>query len=309
MIDCAELMTLIPMVARVVPAVVVLIAIAPSAQQAPPAPITPPVIVAPAGAAAIEQRTPGTRAPATLVESFDGLGVGFTGPQGSVALRQPSDNSLAVGPDHVVQTVNTRMAIFTKNGKRFETTGRVLYGPVATNNVFRGFGGACEERNNGDAVVRYDQIADRWLIVMPLFSRAAPRPDQPGEWRAGERAYVSPPGRPEQPGPAVALFQPPAPNPDEPPAGSPPAAANAAGQKGPYSMCYALSVGPDPFGPYYRYEFLRPLPGLPAPGDLARWLLRADEHRRRGDSKARLRRRSRADARRRARDRAVPDRR
>jgi hypothetical protein len=31
-------------------------------------------------------------------------------------------------------------------------------------------------------------------------------------------------------------------------------------------MCYALSIGPDPFGPYYRYEFLRPLfPDYPRP--------------------------------------------
>ena len=65
------------------------------------------------------------------------------------------------------------MAIFTKKGKKFDTTGKVLYGPVATNTVFKGFGGNCEERNNGDAVVRYDQLADRWLIVMPLFSRGA----------------------------------------------------------------------------------------------------------------------------------------
>ena len=35
----------------------------------------------------------------------------------------------------------------------------MLYGPVNTNNVFRGFGGTCEARNNGDAVVRYDQLA------------------------------------------------------------------------------------------------------------------------------------------------------
>jgi len=31
-------------------------------------------------------------------------------------------------------------------------------------------------------------------------------------------------------------------------------------------MCYAISTGPDPFGPYYRYEFLRPLfPDYPRP--------------------------------------------
>src|SRR5262245_39670071 len=86
----------------------------------------------------VEQTTAGARAPAVIAAQFDGLGAGFDGPQGTATLRNPSDNSLAVGPDHVVQTVNSRMAIFTKKGKRFAETGRVLYGPVNTNNVFRG---------------------------------------------------------------------------------------------------------------------------------------------------------------------------
>ena len=31
-------------------------------------------------------------------------------------------------------------------------------------------------------------------------------------------------------------------------------------------MCYAISTGADPFGPYYRYEFIRPLfPDYPRP--------------------------------------------
>ena len=246
-------------------------------QQPPPAPIVPPVITAPAGSAAVEQTSQGEKPAASVVASFDGLGIGFSGPQGTATLRNPSDNSLAVGPDHIVQTVNSRMAIFTKRGKRFTETGTVLYGPVNTNNVFRGFGGMCESTNNGDAVVRYDQIARRWLIVMPIFRRAAERPDQPPVWTASERAHLSPPGRPNQPGPAVALYQPPAPPaPPAPaagqtpatPAGTPPGGRAQAGSppQGPYSMCYAVSVGPDPFGPYYRYEFLRPLfPDYPRP--------------------------------------------
>ena len=125
-----------------------------------------------AAGAAVEQTAPGTRDAAVLVASFDGLGVGFEGPHGPSPGRNPSDNSLAVGPDHIVQTVNSRMAIFTKKGKKFDTTGKVLYGAVPTNTVFAGFGGTCEARNNGDTVVRYDQLADRWLIVMPIFRRA-----------------------------------------------------------------------------------------------------------------------------------------
>jgi hypothetical protein len=224
----------------------------------------------PAGAA-VEQTSHGTAPAPELVASFDGLGVGFEGPHGPSTGGNPSDNSLAVGPDHIVQTVNTRMAIFTKQGRKFDTTGRVLYGAVPNNTVFKGFGGTCEARNNGDTVVRYDQLANRWLIVMPIFRRSAVRPDQPADWKPGPEVYLSPPGVSAQPGAASPLFvPPPAPPPD-------PAQAAPAGQrgqrgapppqeKGPYSMCYAVSATPDPLGPWYRYEFLRPLfPDYPRP--------------------------------------------
>jgi hypothetical protein len=221
--------------------------------------------------APLEQAAQGERPPAELVASFDGLGVGFEGPHGPSTGRNPSDNSLAVGPDHIVQTVNTRLAIFTKRGRRFDTTGRVLYGAVPTNTVFAGFGGTCEARNNGDAVVRYDQLANRWLIVMPIFRRAEARPDQPPVWAPGPDAYVAPPGVEGQPGPAAALFvPPPAPEPTAPEP-APSARARGAGggeppPTGPYSMCYAISTSPDPMGSYYRYEFLRPLfPDYPRP--------------------------------------------
>lgn len=141
----------------------------------------------------------------------------------------------------------------------FSKTGKVLYGPAPTNTVFKGFGGQCEARNNGDAVVRYDQLANRWLIVMPVFVRGPERPDQPPMWKGGASAYVSPPGRADQPGPAVPLAQSVA----EPPSRSSPPTARS---NGPYSMCYAISSGPDPLGSYYRYEFLRPLfPDYPRP--------------------------------------------
>src|SRR5260221_12735358 len=83
----------------------------------------------------VEQAAMGTGPASAMVATFDGLGVGFTGPQGTANLRNPSDNTIAVGPDHIVQIVNSRMAIFTKRGQRFDTTGRVLYGPVPTNNL------------------------------------------------------------------------------------------------------------------------------------------------------------------------------
>jgi hypothetical protein len=160
----------------------------------------------------VEQTSPGPRPPVPLTESFDGLGFGFVGPQGTSPQGNPSDNSIAVGPDHIVERVNTRTAVYTREGELFDDTGTVLFGAVTNNSIFAGFGGQCENRNSGDAVVRYDQLAGRWLFVQPVFQR--------------------PPGQPQ----------------------------------GPFSMCYAVSVGSDPLGPYYRYEFLRPLfPDYPRP--------------------------------------------
>jgi hypothetical protein len=244
----------------------------PDADQKPEEPAPLPVITD--AGASVEQTSQGRRPPATLVENFDGLGAGFGGSDKTTNFRNPSDNSLAVGPDHVVQIVNSRLAVYTKKGGRYEKSGTVLYGEVPTNTIFSGFGGVCEARNNGDAVVRYDQLAGRWLIVMPIFSRIAPGQFQengeapvPGIPAApGQRAV---PGQAAAPGPAVA---PPA-NPPQPP---PPAArgrSQGAGQpanqpppQGTFAMCYAVSVSADPLGAYYRYAFERTLfPDYPRP--------------------------------------------
>ena len=223
------------------------------------------------GAAAVEQATPGTKPPPDVVVKFDGLGAGVTGPQGTPALRNPSDNSLAVGPTHVMQMVNSRLAVFDKSGK-------VLYGPVPTNTVFRGFGGQCEVRNNGDAVVRYDQLADRWLIVMPVFVRGPVRSDQPSPWTgASSRPISVRQDERDQPGPAVGAFPPPHRSSRRGQAPPPDAAGTVLdvlrGQRRRRSAGPVLSLRvPAPA-----------VSRLSAAGDLARRLLRADQHGRRRD--------------------------
>ena len=174
----------------------------------PPAVLPPPP--APdigAAGAAVEQIAQGKRPAIPLSASFDGLGAGLSG-----GGRGGIDISLAVGPDHIFEILNGNLAVFSKRGKKYDTTGQLLYGPVPNNTVFTGFGVRCGVSNNADSVVRYDQTAERWLIVVPVFTRP---PDNP---------------------------------------------------QGPYAMCYAVSATPDPLGPYYRYEFQRPLfPDYPRP--------------------------------------------
>src|SRR5712691_11132411 len=228
-------------------------------------PPTPPPTLSPAGTA-VEQTSQGTRPAVPLLESFDGLGVGFEGPQGTTKFRNPSDNSLAVGPDHIVQIVNSRIAIYTKRAKKYHKSGIVLYGEAATKSVWTGFGGVCEARNNGDAVVRYDQLAGRWLIVMPIFSRIGPG-EFPGE--AGQAgAKPVPPGQlakngeASSPGAATSLPANPAQPPPPPERGQRPPEK----KEGGWAMCYAVSTGPDPLGKYYRYAFERALfPDYPRP--------------------------------------------
>lgn len=224
---------------------------------------------------AVEQLASGTKPAARLVASFDGEGVGFEGPNGPGRGGNPSDNSLAVGPNEIVQITNGRgIAVFTKKGRKYDTTGKVLFGPVPSNNVFKGFTGNCEERNSGDAVVRYDQLADRWLIVLPLFSRGPVRPDQPEPFHPEDGSRASVPGVAGQPGRAEKMFVPPPPPPPNP--NDTAGRGNRRhrnrgrgaqqGPQGPYSMCYAVSTSPDPLGSYYRYEFLRPyFPDYPRP--------------------------------------------
>ena len=231
-------------------------------RAAEPIPPPPPVPILPAAAVATEQTSPGQQPAVPTVESFDGLGAGFAGPNGTADFRNPSDNSLAVGPDHIVQIVNSRIAIYSKKGKKYPATGTVLYGPAPTKSVWAGFGGVCEARNNGDAVVRYDQLAGRWLFVMPIFSRIAPAefPEHTA-LAAGEpvpHGQLAKSGEPSSPGPAAA---PPA-NPPESPRGPRPP-----GEKdGVWAMCYAVSTSSDPLGTYYRYAFERTLfPDYPRP--------------------------------------------
>jgi hypothetical protein len=61
----------------------------------PDEPTPPPAI--PSAAASVEQTSQGKRVAVPTLDSFDGLGAGFEGPQGTANFRNPSDNSLAVG--------------------------------------------------------------------------------------------------------------------------------------------------------------------------------------------------------------------
>lgn len=100
-----------------------------------------------------------TPSAATVGLGFDGIGQGFTGPQGTFTVNSaPPDTNGAIGTTQYVQTVNTALAVFDK------ATGKPTYGPVAINTLFQPLGGRCASDNDGDPVVVFDKLARRWVI-------------------------------------------------------------------------------------------------------------------------------------------------
>ncbi|HKR76430.1 MAG TPA: hypothetical protein VJR95_07165 [Rhodanobacter sp.] len=124
------------------------------AHPARPLPLTPRSAVD----GAVQSSTSGLQAP-TFGAGFDGIGEGFSGPQGTFTVNSaPPDTNGAAGATQFVQIVNTAFGVWSKS------TGAIVYGPVSTNALWKGFGGGCETNNDGDAVVVYDKAAGRWVV-------------------------------------------------------------------------------------------------------------------------------------------------
>jgi subtilase family serine protease len=70
----------------------------------------------------------------------------------------PPDTNGDIGPNHYVQWVNKTFAVYSR-------TGSLLYGPAAGRTIWAGFGGPCETQNDGDPIVQYDHLADRWILT------------------------------------------------------------------------------------------------------------------------------------------------
>lgn len=69
----------------------------------------------------------------------------------------PPDPAGDVGPNDYVQAVNSMIQIYSK-------TGVSKYGPVPTSTLWNNFPGNWDGHNDGDALVMYDELADRWII-------------------------------------------------------------------------------------------------------------------------------------------------
>jgi subtilase family serine protease len=100
------------------------------------------------------QATPSAPVIPTPAQSVEGVG--------NVNAVLPPDTNGDVGPNHFVQWVNLSFAVYSKGTATIPPA--LLYGPAPANTLWSGFGGPCETRNDGDPIVKYDHIADRWIM-------------------------------------------------------------------------------------------------------------------------------------------------
>src|SRR5919109_1392067 len=131
---------------------------------------------APLQARAIESLAPANRPPdahdpvvqsrrgagpiSTPIQNFDGICLPFGDPCSlpSSCSCLPPDTNGEVGSTQYVQMVNTDFAVFSK-------TGTVLRGATPINQLWANTDGECAVHNDGDPVVVYDQLANRWVLT------------------------------------------------------------------------------------------------------------------------------------------------
>jgi len=92
-------------------------------------------------------------------------------PDGTQRLVNPPDPDGDVGPNHYVEMVNLVFAVYDKQGNR-------LLGPTPVGDLWAGFAiNECTDLS-GDAIVLYDQFADRWILTQ-FTTRGMNYPNEP----------------------------------------------------------------------------------------------------------------------------------
>ncbi len=107
---------------------------------------------------------PAPTMPAPLL-TFEGMNSSQSG-----CLCLPPDTDGDVGPNHYVQSVNSSIKIFDKNGNPLNGANGTTY-----NSFFLTLAGTpCSGFNNGDGFVFYDHQADRWVVSDFAFPGSIP---------------------------------------------------------------------------------------------------------------------------------------
>ncbi|HEX5240387.1 MAG TPA: hypothetical protein VFW20_05265, partial [Candidatus Limnocylindrales bacterium] len=100
----------------------------------------------------VQTSQPSTQMPGTT-QNFEGIDF-----PGVVCNCAPPDTNGEAGATQYVQIVNEGFQVWNKS------TAASVYGPAAITTIWSGFGGVCANNGEGDPVVLYDQLANRWVV-------------------------------------------------------------------------------------------------------------------------------------------------
>jgi len=114
--------------------------------------------------------------PVTVTKTIQGLGIGFS-PTWTYTADRP-DTTLAVGPNHLLQWVNTQLTVMDKNGTPLIGGAD---GYIFGNAIWAGLplSSLCRSFNSGNPLVQYDRLVDRWILsqfASDFSSLGQPRP-------------------------------------------------------------------------------------------------------------------------------------
>jgi PKD repeat protein len=115
----------------------------------------------PAVTAATLQNSPGMSAATSVTGGFFGADNNDNGNLLGFLIAPP-DTDGSVGPNHFVQMINLLTTIYDKNGN-------IVTASFPSNAFWSGVGGNCEPFNQGDPIVLYDEVANRWLVSQFAF--------------------------------------------------------------------------------------------------------------------------------------------
>jgi len=96
------------------------------------------------------QKVPGNFSSRGPLLNFEGIG--------NVNGDLTADPNGDVGPNNYIQTINSSFAVWDKSGN-------LLYGPVDYKTIWASFPGPWSTYYWGDPIVKYDQMADRWVMI------------------------------------------------------------------------------------------------------------------------------------------------
>ena len=106
------------------------------------------------------------------VQNFPGLSFNDVCTGGQCGAGWPPDPNGDVGPNHYIVGVNSAIGIYSKTG--------TLLASFTENNLWSTAGAPpCTGNSQGDPVVLYDQLADRWVLTWFAFGIVSGNPVSP----------------------------------------------------------------------------------------------------------------------------------